>query len=103
MNNASWTERREARPARAGAWGDRRLDQSMKTGSWGVNDRGTRVTDDTIASVLLVVDDSTTRLALKVVLEPLGLPIVEADSGQRALRLLMEQDFAVILLDVRMP
>ena len=43
------------------------------------------------------------RLALKAVLAPLGYSIVEADSGLAALRCVMAQDFAVILLDVRMP
>jgi PAS domain S-box-containing protein len=51
-----------------------------------------------------VVDDtSSKRLALAAALTPLGLPIVQADSGQAALRAVMTQDFAVILLDVRMP
>lgn len=36
-------------------------------------------------------------------LEPLGCRIVETDSGVGALRCLMEEDYAVILLDVRMP
>lgn len=102
MNSASSLDRRKD-GSKAGSWGDRRLDQSMKTGSWGVQDRGTRVTDETVASVLVVDDDAPKRLALRAALAPLGLPIVEVDSGEGALRLLMEQDFAVILLDVRMP
>ena len=53
--------------------------------------------------VLIVDDNSTKRLALKAVLTPLGHSIVEADSGLAALHCLMVQDFAVILLDVRMP
>ena len=53
--------------------------------------------------VLLVDDDAGKRLALRAILAPLGCAIVEADSGQAALRSLMTQDFAVILLDVRMP
>ena len=36
-------------------------------------------------------------------LPPLGYAIVEADSGTAALRCVMAQNFAVILLDVRMP
>ena len=53
---------------------------------------------------ILVVDDNAgKRLALKAVLSPLGYSIVEADSGTAALRCVMAQDFAVILLDVRMP
>ncbi|MCU1352725.1 MAG: domain S-box [Acidimicrobiales bacterium] len=53
---------------------------------------------------ILVVDDNAgKRLAVRAVLEPLGYPIVEAASGVEALRCLMVQDFAVILLDVCMP
>ena len=53
--------------------------------------------------ILVVDDNAAKRLALRAVLVPLGLAIVEADSGQAALRCVMAQDFAVILLDVRMP
>ena len=53
--------------------------------------------------ILVVDDNSAKRLALKAVLLPLGYSIVEADSGEVALRCVMDQDFAVILLDVRMP
>jgi PAS domain S-box-containing protein len=53
---------------------------------------------------ILLVDDQPENLrALEAVLEPLGYPLVTAGSGHAALRLLLEQDFAVILLDVRMP
>jgi PAS domain S-box-containing protein len=53
--------------------------------------------------VLLIDDDATKRLALRAVLSPLGYRVVEADSGSAGLRCLMGEDFAVILLDVRMP
>jgi PAS domain S-box-containing protein len=55
------------------------------------------------ASILVVDDDPAKRLALVSVLSPLGYSIVEADSGVSALRCIKSQDFAVILLDVRMP
>jgi diguanylate cyclase (GGDEF)-like protein len=55
------------------------------------------------AAVLVVDDNPAKRLALRAVLAPLGHPIVEAASGGAALRCVMAQDFAVILLDVRMP
>ena len=51
----------------------------------------------------MVDDNAAKRLALKAVLAPLGYSIVEADSGLAALRCVMAQEFAVILLDVRMP
>ncbi|HWL85834.1 MAG TPA: response regulator, partial [Polyangiaceae bacterium] len=53
--------------------------------------------------VLLVDDDPANLLALEAVLEPLGQPIMKARSGEAALRLLLEHEFAVILLDLRMP
>jgi diguanylate cyclase (GGDEF)-like protein len=51
----------------------------------------------------MIDDNPTKRYALKAILEPLGYPVVEASSGLEGLRCLMIQDFAVILLDVRMP
>ena len=53
--------------------------------------------------VLIVDDDPSKRLALVAALEPLGHDLVEADSGTAALRCVLAHDFAVILLDVRMP
>ena len=55
------------------------------------------------ARILLVDDRRENRIALQAVLEPLQLDIVEADSGEQALRQVLNQDFAVILLDVQMP
>jgi PAS domain S-box-containing protein len=53
---------------------------------------------------LLLVDDRPENLsALKAVVAPLGIPVRTADSGDEALRMLLEREFAVILLDVRMP
>ena len=55
------------------------------------------------APILMIDDNPTKRFALRAILEPLGLTIVEASSGLDGLRCLVVQDFAVILLDVRMP
>lgn len=53
---------------------------------------------------LLLVDDEPRNLfALRSLLEPLGHNFVEASSGEDALRAVLETDFAVVLLDVRMP
>ena len=53
---------------------------------------------------ILLVDDQPENLrTLEAVLEPLGYPLRTASSGHGALRMLLEQDFAMILLDVRMP
>ncbi len=52
---------------------------------------------------ILLVDDHRENLAaLKAVLEPLGERLVTAESGEQALRALLREDIAVILLDVRM-
>jgi two-component system, sensor histidine kinase and response regulator len=58
---------------------------------------------DTSVNILVVDDDPTKRFALKTVLSPLGEILVEASSGADALRQLLKQEFAVVLLDVRMP
>jgi diguanylate cyclase (GGDEF)-like protein/PAS domain S-box-containing protein len=55
------------------------------------------------APILLVDDDPAKRLAIEAVLEPLGHPVVEAASGEAALRAVMTTTFAVILMDVQMP
>jgi PAS domain S-box-containing protein len=53
---------------------------------------------------ILLVDDRDQNLrTLEAVLEPLGYPLELATSGAEALRKLLERDFALILLDVRMP
>jgi PAS domain S-box-containing protein len=54
-------------------------------------------------SVLLVDDQQENLLALEAVLKPLGLNTVRATSGEQALRRLLAEDFAAILLDVQMP
>jgi len=54
-------------------------------------------------NVLIVDDDSTKRFALKTILAPLDENVIEASSGADALRQLLRDEFAVILLDVRMP
>src|SRR5579884_751285 len=53
--------------------------------------------------LLLVDDDRDNLLALQAVLEPLGEELLLAGSGMDALRLCLDNDFAAILLDVRMP
>jgi len=53
---------------------------------------------------ILIVDDKPANLlALRKILERPGLNIVEATSGNDALALLLEHNFALILLDVQMP
>jgi signal transduction histidine kinase/DNA-binding response OmpR family regulator len=53
---------------------------------------------------ILIVDDLPEKaLVLESVLESLGQNLVIARSGREALRYVLDQDFAVILLDVNMP
>jgi PAS domain S-box-containing protein len=53
---------------------------------------------------ILVVDDSTENLiSIEAALEGLGQEVVTARSGKEALRHLLDSDFALILLDVKMP
>src|SRR6185436_3889567 len=53
--------------------------------------------------VLLVDDRAENLSALEALLEGCGAATVRASSGQEALRRLLEEDFALILMDVRMP
>jgi PAS domain S-box-containing protein len=57
----------------------------------------------TRANILLVDDRQENLVALQAVLEPLGQNLVSARSGEEALRELLKQEFAIILLDVQMP
>jgi signal transduction histidine kinase len=53
---------------------------------------------------ILLVDDQPGRLlTYRAILEPLGERLVEASSGMEALKRLMDDEYAVILLDVNMP
>src|SRR4051812_5703575 len=54
-------------------------------------------------AILLVDDRAENLLALEAILEPLGQTLVRAQSGEEALRHLLDREFAVILLDVQMP
>ena len=59
--------------------------------------RGERV------NILVVDDNAENRLSLEAILSEPGQHVVTAASGRDALRRLLEQEFAVILLDVKMP
>ncbi len=53
---------------------------------------------------VLAVDDTPANLrSLEVLVADLGANIITASSGDEALRLLLEREFALILLDVQMP
>ena len=55
------------------------------------------------ANILLVDDRPDKILALETILSPLGQRILKANSGEEALRILLNEEAAVIVLDVMMP
>jgi signal transduction histidine kinase len=79
-----------------------------------VTNTASRETSDSLASVagnfaddrasILLVDDRPDKLmALETILASLGQNLILAHSGTEALRLLLQQDVALIVLDVSMP
>ncbi|MET0500299.1 MAG: response regulator [Candidatus Binatia bacterium] len=58
---------------------------------------------DPTANILIVDDDTKSLTAMEALLAGPGRVIVKAPSGREALRCLLRQDFALILLDVRIP
>ena len=59
--------------------------------------------NETKVDVLLVDDQPKNLIALGAILSGMGLNLVEARSGEEALRRVLDGDFAVILMDVQMP
>lgn len=55
------------------------------------------------ANILLVDDDFRSLIATEVVLSELKQNTIKAKSGKEALRMILDHEFAVILLDVKLP
>ncbi|MGY0486615.1 response regulator [Streptomyces sp. WG-D5] len=55
------------------------------------------------ASILIVDDMEDNLTALEAVLGSLNEPLVRARSGEEAMKALLRRQFAVVLLDIRMP
>lgn len=64
---------------------------------------GAPVADASGPPILVVDDNAAKRLAIRAMLAPLGHHVTEAESGRAALRAVLRQTFAMILMDVRMP
>src|SRR5438105_9718169 len=62
-----------------------------------------RPNPDGRAAILIVDDQPANLLALEAILAPMGEDLVRASSGKEALRAMLDREFAVVLLDVRMP
>jgi two-component system response regulator QseB len=52
---------------------------------------------------LFIEDDRMNRRVVKDMLDVAGVSMVEAESAERGLEILDEQEFAMILVDLRMP
>lgn len=62
------------------------------------------VDESSIVSNVLIVDDhKDSLLAMRAALAPLEQNLVECNSGEDALRRLLKEEYAVIILDVRLP
>lgn len=62
-----------------------------------------RLSEGEKVRILMVDDKQENLIALEAVLEAPGQELVKATSGRDALRHMLESDFAVVLLDVKMP
>jgi PAS domain S-box-containing protein len=68
-----------------------------------IQERTSAVAESRVSSILLVDDSPADLLALEAVLEPLGLRLVKASSGEEALEHLLTEEFSALLLAVELP
>ncbi len=59
--------------------------------------------EDVVVNVLFIEDDRMNRRVVKDMLDVAGATMVEAESAERGLEIIDEQDFAIVLVDLRMP
>ncbi len=82
--------------------GDGTVDPELELSTGPTDGAADRPTDDRV-NILRVDDQPANLVALEAMLEDLGQNLVRAESGREALKRLLSDDFAVILLDVKMP
>src|SRR5213083_2136955 len=75
----------------------------MPTDAYAMDNNRERQTEPDRADILIVDDRPDKLLVYGTILEDLGQNLFMADSGEQALKQVLERDFAVILLDVNMP
>jgi signal transduction histidine kinase len=75
----------------------------LKDQSAGPTDRLSAAAPDDRVNILLVDDQPANLLAMEAMLQGLGQNLIKAQSGREALKWLLTHEFAVILLDVKMP
>ncbi|MDD4648681.1 MAG: response regulator [Desulfoplanes sp.] len=63
----------------------------------------TQITENYAVKILIVDDKQANLLAMGELLKNPGYEITKVDSGESALRCILKNEFAVILLDVQMP
>jgi len=73
----------------------------MKSASLGI--KRVPQPDELPVNILIVDDEPRNLTVLETVLDDPGYRLVGANSGEQALLELMAMDFAVLVLDVRMP
>lgn len=54
-------------------------------------------------TILIVEDDAESRLAMQKVLEGVGYKIMEADNGQQALDIILQDNIDILVTDLRLP
>ena len=54
-------------------------------------------------TILLIEDEQAQRELIRHVLEPRGFEVIEAQNGREGIAHLQKQEFAVIIMDLRMP
>src|SRR5476651_1705027 len=58
---------------------------------------------DSLINILIVDDEPRNLLVLELVLDHPGYRLIRAESAERALFALLANDFALLILDIRMP
>ena len=62
-----------------------------------------RIISKTAAHILVADDDRVVRLLCRAALEAEGFTVEEAEDGQKALDLIIDKDFDLLLTDMEMP